>query len=82
MGLMAEPSGIVTAASDFVSVVGDKLRVVCGACRRMPPAMKCVVRRAVVIRGAYHRVTREPFVYLDKELRAHVGRRGGEPLGD
>jgi nicotinate-nucleotide pyrophosphorylase (carboxylating) len=73
IGLMAKPSGIATAARDFVEVSGEKLQVVCGAWKKMPPSCKEAVRRAVAAGGAYYRITREPFVYLDKNYVEMLG---------
>lgn len=66
IGLMAKPSGIATAARACVKAAGKKPKVVCGACKKMPPQDKEAIRLAVVTGGALGRITADPFVYLDK----------------
>ncbi len=66
IGLMAKPSGIATAARAFVSRAGARPEIVCGAWKKKPLAQKEPIRRAVTVGGALIRITREPFVYLDK----------------
>lgn len=74
IGLMAKPSGIATAARAFVARAGQRPQIVCGAWKKMHPAQKESIRRAVVVGGAFYRICREPFVYLDKN---HVRILGG-----
>jgi nicotinate-nucleotide pyrophosphorylase (carboxylating) len=66
IGLLAKASGIATAAHRFVDKAGDRPRIVSGAWKKMPPAEKDSIRRAIVAGGAFYRVTHEPLVYLDK----------------
>jgi nicotinate-nucleotide pyrophosphorylase (carboxylating) len=66
IGLMAKPSGIATAARAFVSRSDGRPRVVCGAWKKMPLSQKESIRRAVALGGALIRISRDPFVYLDK----------------
>jgi nicotinate-nucleotide pyrophosphorylase (carboxylating) len=66
MGFMAKPSGIATAAREFVNKTGNAPRIVCGAWKKMPAALKSAIRSAVVAGGAFCRISDEPFVYLDK----------------
>lgn len=66
IGLMAKPSGIATAARAFVNRAGGRPEIVCGAWKKMHPSQKESVRRAVVVGGAFYRISRDPFVYLDK----------------
>lgn len=73
IGIMAKPSGIATAARDFVRAAGRRLKVVCGAWKKMPPEMKEAVRRAVTAGGASCRISDDPFVYLDKNYVEMLG---------
>lgn len=73
IGLMGRPSGIATAARDCVKAAGKKIRVVCGAWKKMPPSEKEHIRRAVVVGGAFNRITDDPFVYLDKNYLEMLG---------
>lgn len=66
IGLMAKPSGIATAAHEFVKKAGRRPQVVCGAWKKMPPQLKDVIRRAIMAGGGSFRITSSPFVYLDK----------------
>jgi nicotinate-nucleotide pyrophosphorylase (carboxylating) len=73
IGLMAKPSGIATAARSFVTRAGGRPEIVCGAWKKMHPAEKQSIRRAVVVGGAYYRISRDPFVYLDKNYIRILG---------
>lgn len=66
IGALAKPSGIATAARRFVSRAAGRVRVVAGAWKKMPAAMKEMVREAVAAGGADPRIVAGPFVYLDK----------------
>lgn len=73
IGLMAKPSGIATATRRFVEEAGGRPRIVSGAWKKMPPSQKEAIRRAVVTGGAFYRITRDPFVYLDKNYIRVLG---------
>lgn len=66
IGLMAKPSGIATAAHEFVTRAGGSPHIVCGAWKKMPPQLKETIRRAIKAGGGSSRITSTPFVYLDK----------------
>lgn len=74
IGLIAKPSGVATAASNFVKEAGNRVTVVCGAWKKVSPAMRQVLRKAIATGGAGIRLTEEPFIYLDKN---HVRMFGG-----
>lgn len=77
IGLMAKASGIATAARAFVTRADGRPEIVCGAWKKMHPLQKDPIRRAVAVGGASYRVSREPFVYLDKnyiEIFGGIGR--------
>jgi nicotinate-nucleotide pyrophosphorylase (carboxylating) len=73
IGLMSKPSGIATAMHGFMQKAGPKLRVVCGAWKKMPPQIKEPIRRAIVVGGGFFRATLEPFIYLDKNYIEMLG---------
>ncbi|MBW1901567.1 MAG: quinolinate phosphoribosyl transferase [Deltaproteobacteria bacterium] len=73
IGLMAKPSGISTAARRFVEKAGDKPKIVSGAWKKMPSSQKEAIRRAVVTGGAFFRMSRNAFVYLDKNYIKMLG---------
>ena len=68
IGVLAKPSGIATAARRAVALAGPDLRIVCGAWKKMPPAIKHTVREAITCGGAAFRISDQPFVYLDKNI--------------
>jgi nicotinate-nucleotide pyrophosphorylase (carboxylating) len=74
IGLLAKPSGIATNAHEFVKAAGGRPKVVCGAWKKMPGALKDVIRNAVSLGGASPRMVTGPFVYLDKN---HIELLGG-----
>jgi nicotinate-nucleotide pyrophosphorylase (carboxylating) len=73
IGFMAKPSGIATAAREFVTKTGNQPRIVCGAWKKMPKALKSTIRSAVVAGGAFCRISSEPFIYLDKNYIRILG---------
>lgn len=73
IGLMAKPSGIATAAHAFVTRADGRPEIVCGAWKKIHASQKESIRRAVVVGGAYYRISREPFVYLDKNYIKILG---------
>ena len=74
IGLLAKSSGIATSAHEFVKAAGGRPEVVCGAWKKMPGALKDVIRNAVSIGGVSPRMVTGPFVYLDKN---HIELLGG-----
>ena len=68
VGILAKPSGIATAARRAVALAGPNMCIVCGAWKKMPPAIKHTVREAIVCGGAAFRISDKPFVYLDKNI--------------
>lgn len=73
LGFLAKTSGIATATRAFVELAGEKPRIVCGAWKKMPPALKNAIRMAVLTGGGHFRITSEPFVYLDKNYVRMLG---------
>ena len=68
IGFLAKPSGIATAARRAVALAGPNMSIVCGAWKKMPPAIKHMVREAIACGGAAFRISDKPFVYLDKNI--------------
>jgi len=73
MGLMAKPSGIATAAREFVKRAGLRPKIVSGAWKKMPLSLKNTIREAVVAGGAFYRISHDPFIYLDKNYIRILG---------
>ncbi|MBN1857347.1 MAG: hypothetical protein JW846_10410 [Dehalococcoidia bacterium] len=65
IGLVAKYSGVATAASRAKAVSG-RIRVVCGAWKKMPAESKQLLRRAVETGGLSTRISDRNFVYMDK----------------
>lgn len=73
MGFIAKPSGIATAARAFVEKAPARMKIVCGAWKKMPPGEKESIRDAIAVGGAAFRITDQPFIYLDKNYIAMFG---------
>lgn len=73
LGVLAKPSGIATAARCFVDRAGPSLRVVAGAWKKVPAAVKADTRAAIATGGAELRIRPFPFVYLDKNYVTMLG---------
>ncbi len=73
IGLLSKASGIATRAREFMKATGGKPKIVCGAWKKMPPALKDMIRAAVVAGGAVYRMAPAPFVYLDKNYIKLLG---------
>jgi len=66
LGGIGKPSGVATAAAAFVRRSAGRARIVCGAWKKVWPAMRADLRQAVAVGGAGIRIADEPFIYLDK----------------
>lgn len=66
IGLIAKPSGIATATQKFVAGAGETMQIVCGSWKKMPLTLKETIRKAIVTGGGYFRISKDPFIYLDK----------------
>jgi nicotinate-nucleotide pyrophosphorylase (carboxylating) len=73
IGIIVKPSGIASAANEFIKRAGQRPQIVCGALKKMPVSQKEAIRRAVVTGGAYYRISRDPFIYLDKNYIQMLG---------
>jgi len=73
VGDIGKPSGIATAAYNFVQAAGDKPKIVSGAWKKMPLELKETIRRAIKTGQASIRISDHPFVYLDKNYLEVLG---------
>jgi nicotinate-nucleotide pyrophosphorylase (carboxylating) len=73
IGLMAKASGVATAAGRFVEKVEGRPKIVSGAWKKMPLSQKEMIRRAITAGGACCRISRDPFLYLDKNYVKMLG---------
>jgi nicotinate-nucleotide pyrophosphorylase (carboxylating) len=73
LGCLCKASGIAAAARGAARLAGGRVRVVCGAWKKMPPELKGTVRQAVETGGLPTRILDEPFVYLDKNYVRLLG---------
>ncbi|WP_338827516.1 nicotinate-nucleotide pyrophosphorylase [Neomoorella thermoacetica] len=73
LGAIGKPSGVATAAADFVRRAGGRIKVVCGAWKKVAPEVRSDLRRAIATGGAGVRITDRPFIYLDKNYVRLLG---------
>jgi molybdenum cofactor synthesis domain-containing protein len=73
IGRISKFSGVATAARNFAKTAGKDMRVVCGAWKKIPAAIKGNLRTAVETGGVHLRITDDPMVYLDKNYVAMFG---------
>lgn len=73
IGLISKPSGIATAMRRCAERAGEGIQVICGSWKKMPLPLKETIRKAIVAGGGYYRISREPFVYLDKNYVRMLG---------
>lgn len=66
IGTLAKASGIATAARRAVVLAENRVRIVSGSWKKMPPSNKQMIRRAVISGGAAFRICEEPMLYIDK----------------
>lgn len=68
LGLLGKPCGIATASFRFVWLGAGRVRIICGAWRRIAREFRTIVRDAIGVGGAGVRLDEEPYVYLDKNF--------------
>ena len=73
IGTLAKASGIATAAQKAVQLSENRVRIVSGSWKKMPPETKHLVRRAVICGGAHFRICDDPMIYLDKNYIRMLG---------
>jgi nicotinate-nucleotide pyrophosphorylase (carboxylating) len=73
LGAVGKTSGVATAAGNFVAKAGKKIKIICGAWKKVAPEVRNDLRRAIATGGAGIRITDQPFVYLDKNYVRILG---------
>lgn len=73
IGLISKPSGIATAARKALELSKGKVKVVCGAWKKLPFQIKKLVRNALTTGGIEIRISSKPFIYLDKNYISMFG---------
>jgi nicotinate-nucleotide pyrophosphorylase (carboxylating) len=73
IGLMAKPSGIASATRRFVERAAPEFRIVSGAWKKLPMSQKEMIRNAIAVGGADSRISKLPFIYLDKNFVQMLG---------
>jgi nicotinate-nucleotide pyrophosphorylase (carboxylating) len=73
LGLIGKPSGVATAARSMVERAGGRIKVVCGAWKKVFAETKNDLRNAIAVGGAGIRMTDEPFMYVDKNYVRMLG---------
>lgn len=66
LACVGKASGVATAAAGFMALARDRVRIVCGAWKKVAPGLRKELREAIAVGGGGIRVVDEPFVYLDK----------------
>ncbi len=66
IGTISKYSGISTAANYAVKLANNKVKIVSGSWKKMPPEIKNNIREAIVTGGASFRILDSPMLYLDK----------------
>lgn len=73
IGALAKPSGIAGTTRQFVDAAAGRVRIVCGAWKKLPMSHKHMLREAITAGGGEIRIAENPFVYLDKNFVAMLG---------
>jgi nicotinate-nucleotide pyrophosphorylase (carboxylating) len=73
IGWISKSSGIATSALKAKIAAGNNLKVVSGAWKKMPFPIKDLVRRAIEDGGIHSRISKKPFIYLDKNYVKILG---------
>ncbi len=66
LACVGKASGVATAAASFNALANGRVRIVCGAWKKVVPEVRKSLRDAIATGGAGIRLLDEPFVYLDK----------------
>lgn len=73
MGPLGYASGIATRARQVTSAAPPGLRVVCGAWKKLPAALKPLLRAGLAAAGVAPRLLDGDFVYVDKNVVRLLG---------
>jgi nicotinate-nucleotide pyrophosphorylase (carboxylating) len=68
LACVGKPSGVATAAAAFSALADGRVRIACGAWKKVAPELRKSLRDAIATGGAGIRLIDEPFVYLDKNF--------------
>jgi len=66
LACVGKASGVATASARIMKQASGKVRVVCGAWKKVAPELRKSLRQAIAVGGVGIRLVDEPFVYLDK----------------
>jgi len=82
MSVIGKASGVASAAHHATVLADGKAEIVCGAWKKIPNLMKSLLRDAIMLSGAGIRISKKPFLYLDKNyLRLTGGIQDASRLG-
>ena len=73
LGVIGKTSGVATAAQKALKIAKGKVKVVCGAWKKVDPTMRQHLREAVECVGMSTKIAEPPFVYLDKNYIRLLG---------
>lgn len=73
IGAIAKYSGIATAARKAVVEAEEKVKIVSGSVKKMPPQIKNGIRDAIISGGATFRISDTPMIYMDKNYIKMLG---------
>ncbi len=73
LGLIGKPSGVATASRNMVDAARGRIKVVCGAWKKVFPENKDELRKSILVGGAGIRITDAPFMYVDKNFVRMAG---------
>jgi len=73
LGIVGKISGIATASWSFMKAADGKIKVVCGAWKKINPEIRAYARYIVEKMGLPTRITKPPFVYIDKNYLRMIG---------
>lgn len=73
LGVIGKPSGVATAAANLTRKANGRIKVICGAWKKVAPEIRGELRQAIITGGAGMRITDQPFVYLDKNYVRLLG---------
>lgn len=73
LGVIGAASGIARQALDLCAAAPPDLRISCGGWKKLPVAMKPVLRAGLDVAGVSHRLIDGEFVYIDKNVAALRG---------
>lgn len=66
IGLISKYSGVASAAEKVKQISNRKIKMVCGAWKKVPGEIKVFLRGAVEVGGLKTRIADNDFIYLDK----------------